>query len=67
MEKAGYVFLAIAAFGWLAAIVVGLVAIFPWGLFGFCAKVGLGILFAKVLKERIANKEDDHYSKKVEK
>ncbi len=67
MERAGYVFLAIAAIGWLAAIVVGLVAAFPWGIFGFCALAGLGFLLLKVLRERFANKEDDHYSREIKK
>jgi hypothetical protein len=31
------------------------------------AIIGFGFLFAKVIKDRLANKEDDHYSKTVDK
>lgn len=66
MENIGYILLVIAALCWLIAMIVGAIAAFPVGLIGLVAIVGVGFLFAKVLKERLANKEDDHYSKTVE-
>ena len=35
-------------------------------LLGLIAVVGIGALLIKVLKERLANTEDDHYSKTVD-
>ena len=67
MEYIGYILLGIVAFCWLIAMIVGMVAAFPVGVIGIIAIVGIGFLFAKVLKDRLANKEDDHYSKTVEK
>ncbi len=67
MEKIGYVFLLIVACFWLIAMLVGMIAAFPIGIIGLFAIIGIGFLFAKVVRDRIANKEDDHYSKTVEK
>ena len=67
MEKIGYVLLGIAAFCWIIAIIIGAVVAFPVGLIGLIAIIGIGILFAKVIKDRLENKEDDHYSKNIDK
>lgn len=66
MEYIGYIFLAIVAMIWLIVLLVGLVAAFPYGLIGFVALLGFGFLFAKVVKDRLENREDDHYSDNVE-
>lgn len=44
-----------------------MIAAFPVGIIGFIAIIGIGLLFAKVVQERLANKEDDYYSKNIEK
>ncbi|MBC8232171.1 hypothetical protein H8E77_21715 [bacterium] len=67
MEKIGYVLLSIVALCWLIAMFAGMIAAFPFGIIGLLAIVGIGFLFAKIVKERLANKEDDYYSKKVDK
>ena len=67
MEKIGYIFLLIVAGCWLIGMLVGLIATFPIGIIGLLAIFGIGLLFAKVIRERLANKEDNHYSKTVEK
>ena len=67
MENIGYILLAIVAVCWLVAMVAGMIAAFPFGIIGLVAIVGFGFLFAKVLKDRLANREDDHYSKTVKK
>jgi hypothetical protein len=67
MEKIGYVLLAIVALIWIGAMIYGMVAAFPVGLIGLVAILGIGFLLAKVVKDRITNKEDDHYSKNVHK
>ena len=65
-EKIGYLCLGCVAICYLAAILVGIVAAFPLGLIGLVALVGIGVLLIKVLKERRANVEDEHYSKTVD-
>jgi 4-hydroxybenzoate polyprenyltransferase len=67
MEKAGYALLLIVAAAWLVAMVVGMVAAFPFGLLGLVALVGIGLLLIKVLREHLTSKEDRYYSKNVDK
>ena len=67
MEKTAYALLIIVAAVWLIAMLVGMVVAFPFGILGLFVFVGLGLLFIKVLKERLASKEDDYYSKHVDK
>ncbi|TKJ36585.1 hypothetical protein CEE37_15000 [candidate division LCP-89 bacterium B3_LCP] len=67
METTAYVLLGIVAICWLIAMLVGMVVAFPFGLIGLIAILGIGILFIKVLGDRLSSKEDDHYSQNVEK
>lgn len=64
-EKIGYLSLGIVAVLYALAMVVGLIAAFPFGLIGFIVILGVGALLVKVLKERLASKEDDYYSKNI--
>ena len=66
MEYIGYVLLAIVALIWIVALFIGMIAAFPYGIIGLLAILGFGFLFAKVIKDRMENKEDDHYSDNVE-
>jgi len=65
-EKIGYTILAVVAGCWLLAVLFGAIAALPYGLIGLLAIGGIGILFIKVLRERLSNKEDDYYSKNVD-
>ena len=67
MENIGYFLLAIVALCWLGAVLFGMISAWPYGLIGLIGISGVGILLAKVIKERLSNKEDDHYSENVEK
>ena len=67
MENIGYILLGIVAVCWIIAIIVGVIVAFPVGIIGLIAIIGIGFLFAKVIKDRIENKEDDHYSKNIKK
>jgi hypothetical protein len=67
MENIGYILLALVAVCWLAAMLLGLIVAFPVGLIGLLGILGVGFLFAKVIRDRLRNKEDDYYSKHVDK
>lgn len=67
MENIGYVLLGIVAICWLVAMFIGMIAAFPIGLIGLIGITGFGFLLAKVIKDRLGSKEDDHYSKNVDK
>ena len=66
MEKMGYLLLSIVVACWLIAMLVGIIAAFPLGIIGLLAIIGIGLLFAKVVGDRLANKEDDYYSKHID-
>ncbi len=66
MEKTAYALLLGVAALWLIAMLVGMIAAFPVGLIGLVVIVAVGLLFIKVLRERLANKEDDYYANNVD-
>lgn len=66
-EKIGYGALAVVAICYLVAMLVGVIAAFPFGLIILLALLGVGVLLVKVVKERLASKEDDYYDRNVEK
>ncbi len=66
MEKTAYALLLGVAVLWLIAMLVGMIAAFPVGLIGLVVIVAVGLLFIKVLRERLANKEDDYYANNVD-
>jgi len=67
MEYIGYFLLAIVVVVWIIAMIIGMIIAFPFGLIGLVAILGVGLLLIKVINDRLQNKEDDHYSKNVDK
>ena len=67
MEIIGYILLGIATVCWIIAVIIGVVVAFPVGLVGLIAIIGIGFLFAKIIQDRLNNKEDDYYSDTIEK
>lgn len=67
MEQAGYILLSIVVVIWIVGIFVGLIVAFPFGIIGLIAIAGVGVLLIKVLTDRLDNKEDNYYSKNVDK
>ncbi|MCJ7801209.1 MAG: hypothetical protein MUP82_02495 [Candidatus Marinimicrobia bacterium] len=67
MEIIGYILLGIATVCWIAAIIIGMVVAFPIGIIGLIAILGIGFLFVKVIKDRLENKEDNHYTDTIDK
>ena len=67
MEKLGYFLIT----GFYVVLIVltlqGIEEFYPEGLVLLLIYSGLFILYIKVLKERLGNKEDDYYSKEVHK
>ena len=67
LERLGYFLLIIALIVYIILMIKGLIEALPWGIIGFVTIAGVGVLFIKVLKERLQNKEDDYYDKNVKK
>jgi len=66
MEKIGYFLIGSVALLWIVGMVAGMIVAFPYGIIGLVVLAGFSLLFAKVLKERLASKEDDYYSKNIQ-
>lgn len=65
MEYIGYIILFLCTVAWLVLIFMEIIDT-TFGVIFLFFLVGFGFLFAKTLKDRIGNKEDDHYSKHVD-
>lgn len=51
---------------WGGAIVIGMIALMPYGLVGLIGLAGIAIMVFVVIRDRMTNKEDDYYSKNVD-
>jgi hypothetical protein len=67
LEIIGYVLLGIVFCIYGITVIIGMVAVFPWGIIGLLAIAGVGALLIKVVGERLRNTEDNYYSKNVDK
>jgi len=67
VEKLGYAVLLAVLIAWIVILIVGLLDAMPEGVIGLAAIFGIGVLFLKVIRDRLRNKEDDYYSKNVKK
>ena len=67
MEKIGYTLLGIAAIGWFLVLFIGPNLQLPVWAFVILGIGGIAILLVKAIRDRIKNKEDDYYSKNVNK
>lgn len=65
-EIVAYSLLGILVAGWGLLMLAGMVAAYPFGLIVLVAVLAFGLLLIKVLKERVDNKEDDHYDRNVD-
>lgn len=62
MEKLGYIILLAALIAWLVILIVDILPLYPHGAIGFITLLGLGLLFAKALKDRVIAARTDKYS-----
>jgi len=66
LEKIAYVLLGLVCTLYVGVMLVGMIAALPWGIVGLIAVAGIGLLLIKAIRERVANAEDDYYSKNVD-
>jgi len=55
----------VAAALYIGAMVIGMIALFPYGLIGLVVLGFVGFLFFGVVNDRLNNKEDDYYEKNI--
>ena len=67
LDQAALVLVAVFAGLWLAAVVTGMIAVFPYGLIALVPIAIIAAFLFVVIKQRLENKEDDYYEKNVDK
>lgn len=67
LEKVALAIIGLGVICYISLLIIGMIAVFPYGLIGLLFLVGIGFLFVKVLMERLSNKEDEYYIRNVEK
>ncbi len=65
MEKVAYIILSIIVLVWLLLIIIGSIMVFPVGIIGLLLILAFGLLFTKVLKERIKSKSEEEKYKDI--
>lgn len=48
-------------------ILLGMIALFPWGLIGLAVIGVVGFIFIQVLRQRLNSAEDNYYERNVDK
>ncbi len=66
METIAYIILGALAVLYIGVMIFGMVAAFPWGILGLLVMLAIGLLFIKVVLQRLQNKEDDYYEQNVD-
>ena len=67
IETIAYIVLGTLAVAYIAVMVAGLLAAWPWGIIGLIVLATFGALLLKVLRDRLNNPEDDYYSRNIDK
>ncbi len=67
LERVAYICFGFLALLYAVALVVGMIAAFPYGILGLIGILGGALLVIKVIKERVQNTQDDYYDKNVDK
>lgn len=55
----------LAAIAYIAVIVTGMIALWPYGVVGLAILAFMALIFGTVVVQRVTNKEDRHYIKNV--
>lgn len=66
METVAYIILGVLAIAYIAVLIFGMIAALPWGLVGLLALLAFGLLFIKVVVQRLQSSEDDYYDQNVD-
>ncbi len=66
LEKIALILVLVLGGVWCLAMLGGMIALFPFGLPLLAIAAVVGYLLWRVVKERLASTEDDHYEKNVD-
>lgn len=65
MEKISYLILIIISIIWLLAIIFGFIMAFPYGIIGIFLILAFGLLFIKVIKEKLEKRREEEKYKNI--
>ncbi len=67
LETIALALVVIFAILWLGTFLTGVIAVVPYGVLGLIPVAIILALLVEVIRQRLANKEDDYYAKHVDK
>lgn len=67
LDRIALILIVIGGIVYAGVILVGMIAFFPFGLIGLVVFGVLAFIFIQVVRQRLANAEDDYYERNVDK
>lgn len=67
LDRIALILIVAGAVIYAGVLVLGMIALFPFGLIGLGIFAILGALFFTVVRQRLTNAEDDYYERNVDK
>lgn len=67
LDRIALILIVIGGVVYAGVILVGMIAFFPFGLIGLVVFGVLAFIFIQVVRQRLANAEDDYYERNVDK
>jgi hypothetical protein len=67
LDKLALALIIVGGAVYLVVILLGMIALFPWGLVGLAVIGVVGFIFIQVLRQRLNSAEDDYYERNVDK
>lgn len=67
LDKLALALIVVGGTVYLGVILLGMIALFPWGLVGLVVIGVVGFIFIQVLRQRLNNAEDDYYERTIDK
>lgn len=67
LDRIALILIVAGAVIYAGILVLGMIALFPFGLIGLGIFAILGALFFMVVRQRLTNAEDDYYERNVDK
>jgi len=67
IEIIAYIILGSIQLLFIILMIYGMIKVLPYGIIGLLLITGFGLLLIKAIKDRLKSKEDNYYSKNIEK
>lgn len=67
LDRIALILIVVGGVVYAGIILVGMIALFPFGIIGLVVFGVLAFIFIQVVRQRLANAEDDYYERNVDK